>query len=148
MNKDPAPVLLKSTSRSKFTFEMGNLLAALVALSMMVLCHCHRRAEVQGNGRSSTDMKSTALDNSHMVPFLRSVLKKYQPKYPAFLNFQHLLLLLRHNALDRSPRGLEIPMGSTCPLPLCPPCPVKPPGHSPLYVLQVEILISYALIKM
>ena len=72
----PHPVLLKSTSRSKFTFEMGNLLAALVALSMMVLCHCHRRAEVQGNGRSSTDMKSTALDNSHRVPFMRSVLKK------------------------------------------------------------------------
>ena len=94
MNKDPTPVLLKSTSRSKFTFEMGNLLAALVALSMMVFCHCHRRAEVQGNGRSSADMKSTALDNSHRVPFMRSVLKKYQPKYPAFLNFQHLLLLL------------------------------------------------------
>jgi len=46
--------------------------------------------------------------------------------------------MVKHDevSLMRSSQGLEVPLGSTCPLPSCPPCPTMSPGLTQSFVLQ------------
>jgi len=41
-------------------------------------------------------------------------------------------------SLIRSSQGFEVPLGTTCPLPSCPPCPTKSTGLTQSYVLKEE----------
>jgi len=76
---------------------------------MAGLCQClsRRTSKVEESGPSVAVLRVTAIPRTDRVPLMRSS------------------------------QGVEIPLGSTCPIPSCPPCPPeKSPGLTQSYVLQ------------
>jgi len=76
---------------------------------MAGLCQClsHRTTKVEESSPSVSLRRGTAIPRTDRVPLMRSS------------------------------QGVEIPLGSTCPIPSCPPCPPeKSPGLTQSYVLQ------------
>ena len=121
---------------------MTKFCATLILLVLIQLHHCLHHEKITPEETSFPEGKvAQPLKRSDELPLIR-FLNSSQMEQPVIYHISNLICLLTKK--NRSSRGLEIPLSSTCPLTsACPPCPRNPQGRAFQYVLEVVAIKPY-----